>query len=261
MDKCYRGAASACRGCASVKNSRFFDNFFIRILSRSVIIASPRLRLGKNMSYHHIYNRGAHKAPIFYEKADYIRMLKLLYIANNSEPFRLRNLGESNIFEVARKNTLVDIVCYCLMPNHIHIALKPKTELENDPNITKFMHKLCTAYSMYFNLRYDHSGTIWESGFKKKISDQDLEYMKTLINYIHLNPYGIKEPSMTKDERKEHPVEAFEFSKNYDFSSFKDYLADEDRPQKSILCQEEVKIWLNAEAAPRQFRGLTSGNN
>ncbi len=188
--------------------------------------------------------------PIFYDKADYARMLKLLYIANCSAPFQLRNFGETNIFEIAKADTLVDIVCYCLMPNHIHIAVKPKTDLVNDSNITKFMHKLCTAYSMYFNLRYDHSGTIWEGGFKKKISDHDLDYMRTLINYIHLNPYGIKEPDMTKEARKEHPKEALEYSKNYEFSSFKEYLG-ENRAQSSILSQKEVKIWLNAEAQPQ----------
>jgi REP element-mobilizing transposase RayT len=203
------------------------------------------------MSYHHIYNRGAHKVPIFYDRADYVRMIKLLFIANCSTPFHLRHFGESNIFEVARTDTLVDIVCYCLMPNHIHIALKPKSDLKNDHGITKFMRKLCTAYSMYFNLRYDHSGTIWEGGFKKKISDDEMDYMKTLIDYIHLNPYAIKEPNMSKEERKEHPADAYEYSKNYDFSSFKDYLNLEIRPQRSILCEEEVKIWLNAEVQPR----------
>jgi hypothetical protein len=56
---------------------------------------------------------------------------------------------------------------------------------------------------------------------------------------------------MSKEERKEHPADAYEYSKNYDFSSFKDYLNLEIRPQRSILCEEEVKIWLNAEVQPR----------
>lgn len=177
-------------------------------------------------------------------------MLKLLYIANSSARFQLRDHGEANIFEIMRTDTLVDIVCYCLMPNHIHIAVKSKTDLENDPGITKFMLKLCTGYSMYFNLKYKHSGTIWEGGFKKKIANDELDYMKTLINYIHLNPYAIKTPEMTKEARREHPKEALEYSKNYEFSSFKEYLGEK-RAQSSILSEKEVKMWLNTEAQPQ----------
>lgn len=202
------------------------------------------------MSYHHIYNRGAHKVPIFYDGSDYFRMLKLLYIANCSTPFQLRTFGERNIFETERKDTLVDIVCYCLMPNHIHIAIKPKSDLNIDPGISKFMHKLCTGYSMYFNLKYRHSGTIWQGGFKRKISDDDNDYIRALINYIHLNPFGIKEPEMTKEARKELPKEAFEYSIKYEFSSMRDYYGKK-RPQGAILCQEETKRWLNAEVAPQ----------
>ena len=196
------------------------------------------------MSYHHIYNRGAHKAPIFHEKSDYFRMLKLLYIANNTEPFNISNTCGKNIFEINRKDTLVDIVAYCLMPNHLHIAVKPKTDLNIDPGITKFMQKLCTGYTMYFNLKYDHSGTIWQGSYKKKISDDEIDYMKTLINYIHLNPYGIKEPEMTKEARREHPQEAWAYSLNYEYSSLKDYLREvKPREQKPILSEKELEKW------------------
>jgi len=177
-------------------------------------------------------------------------MLKLLYIANCSKSFQLRDFSEKNIFEIPRVDTLVDIVAYCLMPNHIHIAVRSKSDLENDPGISKFMRKLCTAYSMYFNIKYDHSGTIWEGPFKEKISDDEIDYIKTLIRYIHLNPYGIKEPEMTKEARKEHPQEAYEYSKNYEFSSLKDYLGEK-RPQRSILDEQELKIWLNTEERPQ----------
>lgn len=171
-------------------------------------------------------------------------MLKLLYIANCTKPFNISNFGKKNIFQVDRTETLVDIVCYCLMPNHIHVALKSKTDLERDPGITKFMHKLCTGYTMYFNKKHNHSGTIWQGPYKEKISDDELDYMKTLINYIHLNPYGIKEPEMTKEARKEHPQEAWMYSLNYEFSSLKDYLREaRPRDQKTILSEKELEKW------------------
>jgi len=197
--------------------------------------------------HHHIYNRGAHKALIFIDRADYWRMLKLLYIANNTKPFIFADLGNKDVFQIKRDETLVDIVAYCLMPNHIHIAIRTKPLWEVSPTGTKkyrianrevspavsFIHKLCTAYSGYFNRKYDHSGTIWQGPYKdKRVHDQ--EYIQKLINYIHLNPYGIKEPSMTKEARSEHLTEALAYSKEYEFSSYKDYLGEK-RQQSNIL--------------------------
>ncbi|MFA6554517.1 MAG: transposase [Candidatus Paceibacterota bacterium] len=182
--------------------------------------------------YYHIYNRGAHKAVIFNDASDYWRMLKLLYIANNTESFELKGFGEKDIFSIERKGTLVDIVAYCLMPNHFHIVLK-LPEASPPENITKFMHKFCTGYSGYYNKKYDHSGTIWQGSFKEK-GVYEKDYLDKLINYVHLNPYGIKEPEMSKEAQKEHAMEAMAYSKNYEYSSFKDYLG-EIRKQTPIL--------------------------
>lgn len=180
--------------------------------------------------------------PIFYDDFDYWRMLKLLYIANNIERFHIDN--RRDVFEIKKSDTLVDIISYCLMPNHIHIAVKSKSDLESDPYVAKFMQKLCTGYSMYFNKRYEHSGTIWQGSYKKKISDNEISYMKTLIKYIHLNPYAIKEPTMTKDARSEHLLEAWQYSVNYEYSSLIDYLSEvRPRLQTPILCQKELEKW------------------
>lgn len=195
------------------------------------------------MNYHHIYNRGAHKAEIFHDIWDYKRMVNLLYLANNSESFNYSKTKVGEIFKQKRDSTLVDIVAYCLMPNHIHIALKAKTSLQNDPGISKFMLKLCTAYSGYYNRKYNHSGTLWQDSYKKKIADDEINYMYTLINYIHLNPYAIKTPEMTKEARKEHPAEAWQYSLNYEFSSLQDYVEGSPRQQKTILTTEELEKW------------------
>lgn len=204
------------------------------------------------MSYHHIYNRGAHKAEIFHEKSDYQRMLRLLYIANSIQPFNLAKIRGIELFTKDRRENLIDIVAYCLMPNHIHILAKSRTDLIMDHGITKFMHKLCTGYSMYYNKKYDHSGTIWQGPYKEKIADDEIGYVCTLLNYIHLNPYGIKEPDMNKDARKEHFYEAWQYSINYEYSSLKDYLSEaRPRPQKTILCGKEVEKWDKICLRPR----------
>mgnify|MGYP001557963555 CR=1 FL=1 len=198
------------------------------------------------MIYYHIYNRGAHKAPIFHDRSDYWRMLKLFFIANSPKPFNLSRFGETNIFSTIRQETLVNILAYCLMPNHIHIAICSKTDMYPEPGITKFMLKLCTAYSCYYNNKYSHSGTIWQGTYNKKIADDQLSYIRTLITYIHLNPYGIKEPEMTKDARKEHHNEAWEYSLGYEYSSLKDFIREGNpRQQFPILDPIEFEKWNN----------------
>jgi hypothetical protein len=115
------------------------------------------------------------------------------------------------------------------MPNHIHLGLVEKEE----KGIERFTRKLFTAYVMYYNTRYDHSGTLFQGACKCKHVD-DQEYLQYLIEYIHLNPFGIKTPELLKEARRELRDEAIEFSKNYEYSSFKDYLGAK-RSQNAIL--------------------------
>ena len=103
------------------------------------------------------------------------------------------------------------------MPNHFHMLLTPCVE----DGITMFMQKLGTAYSMYFNKRYNRTGTLFEGPFKAKWADNDI-YLKYLYAYIHLNPLKLwgrvdvaSEPSIE---------ETLDFLKSYTYSSLSDYL-------------------------------------
>ncbi|MFA6404846.1 MAG: transposase [Candidatus Paceibacterota bacterium] len=177
---------------------------------------------------YHIYNRGAHKAPIFLDRGDYERFITLLYTANDTRRVDLRSIKPLDMFQYNR-DIIVDIFAYCLMPNHFHIGVEEKT----DGGITRFIRKLCTSYAMYYNRKYDHSGTIFQGQYKEKHIDND-EYLRYLIQYIHLNPYSIDEPDLMKTAKPEYLAQAIEYSKKYEFSSYKDYLG-ENRPQGSII--------------------------
>jgi len=96
--------------------------------------------------YYHVYNRGAHKALIFLDEADYLRFLHLLYVSNSEKPFLFKLIGNTDIFGLDFGTKLVDVVAYCLMPNHFHIAIK---EIQKG-GTTKYIRKLCPAYSMYY---------------------------------------------------------------------------------------------------------------
>jgi len=93
------------------------------------------------------------------------------------------------------------------MPNHYHILASAKA----DGGLTKFMQKLATGYSMYFNKKYDRTGTLFEGRFKAKHADSD-EYLKYLFSYIHLNPVDRTRP------------DAFTSAIQYPYSTFGYYL-------------------------------------
>lgn len=197
--------------------------------------------------FYHIYNRGNGKNNIFNGKSDSVRFIFLLFIANSKNPVRVDNLVRkcreqgrpllSIMKENEREDTLVDIGVYCLMPNHFHLLLHEKTE----GGITKFMSKLLTGYSMYFNKKYERTGSLFEGKFKAEHADKD-QYLKYLFAYIHLNPIKLiesnwKEIGVTDIDRVK------KYLKGYKYSSYADYLG-EDREEKLIL---------NKEAFPEYF--------
>ena len=111
-----------------------------------------------NGEFYHIYNRGNSRQQIFFDDEDYCRFIKLLYICNSVNKLNFReDIVEKKIdaWDFDRKETIVSIGAWVLMPNHFHIYItSPKDRLLGDNNITIFMRKLCTAYSKYINTKY-----------------------------------------------------------------------------------------------------------
>ncbi len=203
-------------------------------------------RLVEGETYH-VYNRGAHKKEVFLKEEDYRRFTLLLYLANNTERIHLSNLlsskkyqGQSllKIFEekLADKS-LVDLIAYCLMPNHFHLVLRPKKE----GSLTLFMKKLLTAYSMYFNTKYDHSGVLFQGPFKSRHIGEEA-YFRYIYSYIHLNPVGLIEPQWKENKIKQ-PGEVKNFISAYRHSSFFDYSVGQ-RPERELLDYEEAPPFL-----------------
>jgi putative transposase len=189
---------------------------------------APRTPMHIINEHYHVYNRGAHKAPIFSDKSDYERFVALLYIANDVRPIPYR-WSQKEIWIPYSNDALVGVFTYCLMPNHFHLGLIEKRE----NGIEDFMRKICTSYVMYYNKKYDHSGTIFQGNCKSKHVDRD-DYLRYLIEYIHLNPFGIEEPNLMKPAKLEYKEEAIAYSRKYEYSSFKDYLG-QNRPQSLLL--------------------------
>lgn len=142
-----------------------------------------------NDQIYHIYNRGVEKRQIFMNNDDYFRFIHNLYEFNDIAPaskFSSKKLSEVEPQTMKKRVLLVDIVAFCLMPNHFHLLVK-----QNKNNgITKILHKLGTGYTMYFNEKYDRVGPLFQGKFKATIVDTD-EYFLQVMRYIHLNPIGI----------------------------------------------------------------------
>ena len=169
--------------------------------------------------YYHLYNRGNSKQKIFHDREDYSRFMSLLYACNSKNNFKVSNLNKNETpYDFERGENIISIGAYCLMPNHFHILI---TEIDNG-GISKFMQKLSTAYSMYYNKKYKRIGGLFEGKFKSQHANND-RYLKYLFSYIHLNPVKIIN-NKWKENGIENKSEVLEYLKHYEYSSYLDYL-------------------------------------
>lgn len=181
--------------------------------------------------YYHLYSRGNNKQKIFQNKHDYEHFLKLIFLANGEKRFKISFL-DSAIYNTKRGELIVGIGAYCLMPNHFHILITQTTE----NGISKFMHKVLSSYSHYYNKRYDRTGFLFESKFKSEYIEDDI-YLKYLFSYIHLNPVKLIQKDW-KEEGIKNRIQIVNFLKDYKFSSFDDYLGSKRR--ESMILNREV---------------------
>lgn len=135
---------------------------------------------------YHVYNRGVDKRIIFIDRDDYLAFLHLLKTAlsispkGGSTPF-----GIVPMKEYERKNFYgkIDLLAYCLMPNHFHLLLKQ----HDSRAMTEFMRSICTSYGMYFNKKHKRVGSLFQGIFKAIDIEED-NYLLWVSRYIHRNP-------------------------------------------------------------------------
>ncbi|MDP2648633.1 MAG: transposase [bacterium] len=143
--------------------------------------------------WHHCYNRGVDKRPIFSNEGDANRFMMLLYLCNSSGPVALYNMHKPDIgkaFGEERGSPIVSIGAFCLMPNHYHLLIKEIIE----GGTTSFMRKLGTAYTMYFNQKFERIGHLFCGQYRSRHVASD-EYFQTVLPYIHINPAELYEPN------------------------------------------------------------------
>jgi len=167
--------------------------------------------------YYHVYNRGVDKRSIYRDNKDYSRFM--IDVIGLNKDGRVVNLGRRCSEEMPgepgakmeQEEQLVGIICFCLMPNHYHLLLKQVAE----NGISRFMHKLGTAYTMSFNKRYNRQGSLFQGPFCAKWIEIDA-YLIYLSRYIHLNPLELC--------REEGEGKKRSFLWRYPWSSLGDYV-------------------------------------
>lgn len=215
--------------------------------------------------FFHIYNRGNSKQEIFLDKEDYQRFIKLLYLSNSEKNVTFRDdIVKKHIdaFDFDRGETLINIGAYVLMPNHFHLYLSPKPRLGPDEelnNVAKFMLKLCTSYSKYFNKKYGRTGKLFEDKFKSVhiVTENQAKY---LFSYMHLNPIKLIQRDW-KESGIRDKDEALKFLYNYKWSSFDYYQGIKKDENKILNLENFVNYFPDSESFRKEiFEWLSKGD-
>lgn len=138
-----------------------------------------------NGEFYHVFNRGVEKRTIFLDERDYQRFLCTLeYYRFKKPPIKFSLKNRPSIFKQVRDDALlVEIISFCLMPNHIHLLVRQIDE----EGITKFMSKVLNSYTKYFNTKHHRVGPLFQGAFKAKRIEKEQQLLH-VSRYIHLNP-------------------------------------------------------------------------
>lgn len=145
--------------------------------------------------YYHVFNRGVEKRVIFEDSQDYKVFLSYIkeYLSLPPDPNQfLKELTfKGQAFKGVPRlpknyNGEIELVAYCLMPNHFHFLIKQNSKF----GLPSFMQSLLTRYSAYFNKKYDRVGSLFQGRYKAVMVKDDRQLL-ILSRYIHRNPLEI----------------------------------------------------------------------
>jgi len=149
--------------------------------------------------YYHVLGRGNYKQDIFIDRKDKARFLFSILYLQSPEKFynfsrqitnyvrhRVFNISEKKVTRVVNSRS-VELVSFCLMPNHFHLIVKEAKE----GGISKYMQRTLNGFTKYHNTKYKKKGHLFEGPFKAVHIETD-EQLLYLSAYIHRNPRGLK---------------------------------------------------------------------
>lgn len=113
---------------------------------------------------YHALNRAVARLPLFQKEADYEAFERVLQEAHEKCP--------------------IDILAYCVMPNHWHFVLRPT----QDGQLTAFLRRLAHTHTMRWHAHYGTSGTghLYQGRFKAFPVEND-DHFYTVVRYVERN--------------------------------------------------------------------------
>jgi len=149
-----------------------------------------RHQLLVNGGFYHVFNRGVASLPFFNRDLDYKKFIKIFSFYRFNVPLLKFSRFSSLPIDLKEKKLekgrpLVEILAYCLMPNHFHFLLKQVA----DKGIAQFVMRLSDSYAKYFNTRVGRKGPLFEGRFRAVEVDNEQQLLH-LSRYVHLNPYS-----------------------------------------------------------------------
>lgn len=229
-----------------------------------------------NGEFYHVVTRRLEDHLLFKDVDDYYRGIFSIYEFNTTNPVEIleRRKARTEIKKaqargdplslVDVRDKLVEVVLFCLMPNHIHLLLR---QLKKE-GITTYMNKFGAGYPAYFKQKYGikTKGYFFQGRFVSvhiKTNDQ----LKDVFVYIHTNPISLIEPKW-KELRIKNPEEAIESVENYKWSSYLDYLGKRNFPsvtERGFMlkvmdgeqgCKNFVENWIRYKGEIKEFPEL-----
>lgn len=170
-------------------------------------------KLNNKEYYFHIYNNGVENRNLFNDQQDYDIFLG--YLKNYLTPppdsetvkktFSVKGRTYRGIPHQPKNYfNEVELIAYSLMPDHFHLLLSQKLP----GSLEKLIRSLCTRYAIYYNKKYQRSGSLF-SGPYKKVDITDVSELLYLTRNFHLESMQNKH---------------IDNNINYVYSSYPDYL-------------------------------------
>ncbi|MFH2085520.1 MAG: transposase [bacterium] len=143
--------------------------------------------------YYHIYNRGVEKRTIFLDESDYknfLGILKMYLVESGLQGQTLQADGTTKSMAPTKiPNNFaqeIELICYCLMPNHFHLMLKQN----GNRCMASFLQTIMTKYVLYFNKKYKRQGGLFQGRYKA-VQIKNENQFTYVTKYIHRNPIDL----------------------------------------------------------------------
>lgn len=180
-------------------------------------------------------------------------------------PVRSVKIGEM-VVPVDNRDLMVEVLCFCLMPNHIHLLVR---QLKAH-GISKFIQKIASGYAAYFKSKYGIKirGYFFLDRFSAIHIKTDKQ-LRVVVTYIHTNPAVLVEPGW-KEKGVEDTEKVIKFLEEYKWSSYQDYLGKKNFPsvtERKFVheviggkegCQKWVENWVKYKGKVKRAIGQFS---